>query len=118
MSDLAQELQNFTGTEHWYRHSLNRNMLYTDGVQYFAEKAGAYWLLDIIATELHRLQQVHGFLTVTAESLDSKATLQAHTEVDGVEQIVWSRKIDYTDLPAGAWKFFYTDDVLLLPSEY
>ena len=44
-SDLAQ----FTGSENWYRHGINRNVLYTDGVQYVAEHGGAHWLLDEIA---------------------------------------------------------------------
>ena len=39
----------FTGTEVWYRHSLIRKILYTEGIQYPAEKAGAYWLIDEIA---------------------------------------------------------------------
>jgi len=33
------DLAHFTGTGEWYRHGLNRRMLYTDGVQYLAEKA-------------------------------------------------------------------------------
>ena len=36
-SDLAQ----FTGSENWYRHGINRNVLYTDGAQYVAE--AVYW---------------------------------------------------------------------------
>ena len=44
--DLAQ----FTGSENWYRHEINRNVLYTDGAQHVAEHGGAYWLLDEIAT--------------------------------------------------------------------
>src|SRR5580704_4857332 len=39
--DLAQ----FTGSENWYRHGINRNVLHTDGVQHVAEHGGAYWLL-------------------------------------------------------------------------
>jgi len=38
-SDLAQ----FTGSENWYRHGINRNVLYTDGAQHVAEHGGAYW---------------------------------------------------------------------------
>ena len=45
-SDLAQ----FTGSESWYRHGINRKVLYTDGEQHVAEHGGAYWLLDEIAT--------------------------------------------------------------------
>ena len=43
------ELAQFTGSENWYRHGINRNVLYTDGAQHVAEHGGAYWLLDEIA---------------------------------------------------------------------
>jgi hypothetical protein len=39
------DLQQFTGSEHWYRHGINRNVLFTDGAKYVADTAGAYWLL-------------------------------------------------------------------------
>ena len=44
-SDLSQ----FTGTEYWYRHGINRNVVFTDGAKYVADQGGAYWLLDEIA---------------------------------------------------------------------
>ena len=43
------DLMQFTGSETWYRHGINRKVLYTDGAQYVAEHGGAYWLLDEIA---------------------------------------------------------------------
>ncbi len=42
------ELAQFTGTEQYYKHL--GGLVYTDGVKYLAEKAGSYWLLDIIAS--------------------------------------------------------------------
>jgi len=45
----AADLARFTGTEQWFRHSINSKVLYTEGTQYLAEHAGAYWLLDEIA---------------------------------------------------------------------
>jgi len=45
----APDLAQFTGTEQWYRHSINRSILYTEGAQYVAEHGAAYWLLDEIA---------------------------------------------------------------------
>ena len=42
-------LRHFTGSENWYRHSLNAAVLYTDGAKHVAKMAGAYWLLDEIA---------------------------------------------------------------------
>jgi hypothetical protein len=43
------DLHQFTGSERWYRHSLNRNVLFTDGAKFVADGAAAYWLLDDIA---------------------------------------------------------------------
>jgi hypothetical protein len=43
------DLMQFTGSEHWYRHAMVRDVLYTDGVRYVAETVGAYWLIDEIA---------------------------------------------------------------------
>ena len=43
------EFAQFTGTEQRYRHAINRNVLFTDGAKYVAERAAAYWLLDEIA---------------------------------------------------------------------
>jgi hypothetical protein len=39
----------FTGSEQFYRHGLSRNHIYTEGVQFLAERAQVYWLLDKIA---------------------------------------------------------------------
>jgi hypothetical protein len=35
-------LRQFTGTTRWFRHPLNRNVLYTEGVQYVAEHGGRH----------------------------------------------------------------------------
>ena len=54
MSALSADLQMFMGTEQWFRHPLSSNFKYTDGVKFFAEHCGggAYWLMDIIQTEV------------------------------------------------------------------
>jgi hypothetical protein len=38
----ADALRQFSGSETWYRLSLNRNVLYTEGAEYLAEQGGAY----------------------------------------------------------------------------
>jgi hypothetical protein len=43
------QLRQFTGSENWYRHGINRSVLFTDGAKFLAGQGGAYWLLDIIA---------------------------------------------------------------------
>jgi hypothetical protein len=112
---LSRDLRQFTGTEHWYRHNLVRGMLYTDGVQYFAEHAGAYWFLDIVATEIFPLQDLHPFMKVTLLAEDNKGTIIAD---DGNGEPVFVKEVEYTDCPMGGWDFYLTDNVFLLPSEY
>jgi hypothetical protein len=94
-SDLAQ----FTGSERWYRHGINRNVLYTDGAQHVAEHGGAYWLLDEIATIQSSDKAVADEefqvwkLTVHP---DRSATLTCD---DGNGNIVFTKKIEYADCP-------------------
>jgi hypothetical protein len=93
-------------------------MLYTDGVQFFAESGGgqgAYWLLDIIATEYWPLLKKEPFLVVSVTVKDERAKIEV---ADGNGHVLKMRALAYTDLQAGVWQFYLTDNVLLLPSEY
>ncbi len=111
------DLASFTGTEQWFRHALVRKVLYTQGVQYVAEKGGAYWLIDEIALAQAYEPKVqaeafqHWILTVK----DNAATLDCE---DGNGLKVWSKAIPFTDFPAPEIRFFVTDNVIMLPSEY
>jgi hypothetical protein len=111
------DLRQFTGTETWYRHPLARKVLYTDGVQHVAEQGGAYWLLDSLAF-------AQAIPAVAAESFqfwiltvkpDHAATLVCE---DGNGKIVHTQEITFTDFPLPVIKFYVTDSVILLPSEY
>ena len=118
--ELSRQLQaNFYGTQAWYRHGLNRNLLYTDGVQFFAENggyAGAYWFIDKVAFDYWPLLKTQDFLSIrlTVDE-NSKATV---TVDDGNNHVLKTDPIEFTDLQPGIWKFYLTDNVLLLPSEY
>jgi hypothetical protein len=43
-AEIKSNLAQFTGDLERYRHYFNRKLIYTPGVQYLAESAGAYWL--------------------------------------------------------------------------
>ena len=111
------DLRQFTGTEHWYRHPLARKVLYTDGVKHVAEQGGAYWLLDTIAFA-QAIPAVAAepfqFWILTVRS-DHTATLTCE---DGNSKTVHTQDIPFTDFPLAEIKFYYTDNTLLLPSEY
>ncbi|MFZ4539240.1 DUF6876 family protein [Propionivibrio sp.] len=114
-AQLRAELANFTGTQEWHRHSLVRSMLMTDGVMHMAEAAGVFWLLDIIAFEIFRLQKTEPFLSITLDVLDGKGELKV---TDGNDRQLYKRHIPFTDCPPGRWGLYLCDKVLLLPSEY
>lgn len=116
--NLKQEdLKHFSGTEQWFRHPLMRKVLYTEGAQHVAEQGGAYWLLDAIAfAQLIPAVAAESFqfwkLTV---SPDQTATLDCE---DGNFNRVYRQDIPFTDFPLPEIKFYFTDNVILLPSEY
>lgn len=115
--ELENELSNHYGTERWYKHGLNPKMLYTDGVKAFAENAGggAYWFLDIVATELMKIHKTEEFISIFLNSTGNDATLSA---TDGNDKQLWSRDMDFTDCPEGKWMFYLTNNTMLLPNEY
>ena len=116
--ELYTLLRQHTGGGPLYRHSLIASFNYTPGVRDFARFAGngAYWLLDILATEpsVKSLVVEEGFAVVILKvGADSKATLTVAADTGAVP--VLSRKIDFTDCPQapvtplnpdGAWKFY------------
>jgi hypothetical protein len=113
-SDLAQ----FTGSESWYRHGINRNVLYTDGAQHVAEHGGAYWLLDEIAT----IQPYNKAVAAEEFQVWKLAVRRGRTATltcdDGNGNIVFTKEIEYTDFPLDEITLYFANNVIHLPSEY
>jgi hypothetical protein len=84
-------------------------------VQYFADQAGAFWLLDIIATEVHPLTKQYPFMVITLTVADDKAKMVVD---DGDNNWIYQKNIEFTDCPDGEYRFYLVGDVLMLPSEY
>ena len=120
--ELKLGLAEFHGTEQWFRHSLCRNVLYTEGVQYLAENADCYWLIDKIAT-LQRLPQIRatgGFQRWKMTLLPGSGALLTADDGDG--NVVWQERIDWTDFPLDETNILVEGDadqpVILLPGEH
>lgn len=114
---LKAELRHFTGSETFYRHSLFRGFIYTEGVQYLAEKAGAYWLLDYIFgnQELAILKgQPFQVWKITVNE-DESARISVE---DGNDNELAVFPLHYSDFPLEAFTLWLVDKTLLLPSEY
>ena len=113
----AGELRQFTGSEHWYRHGLVRDILYTDGAKYVADKGGAYWLLDEIAFAQRgdkRVAAEEFQVWKLAVKPDRTATLSCE---DGNGTTVFQKAIEYTDFPADSIKLWFENNTIYLPSE-
>jgi len=112
------ELAQFTGTEHWYRHALDRKVLFTDGAKYVADRASAYWLLDEIALIQHydKHISVEGFqVWKLSVNIDMTATLTCE---DGNDHVVYIKNIPFTDFPREGITLWFTDNTIFLPTEY
>ena len=110
---IETNLAQFTGTEHYYKHFLG--IVYTDGVNYLAEKAKAYWLIDVIASYQPQQKKVPFQLWEFKKTGD--AGVVTMREDTGEPELV-RQEIEYTDFPLDEIKFYLIDGVLLLPSEY
>ncbi len=117
---LQTEITQFTGTDNWYRH-WTKAITYTDGVKFVAEKYGAYWLIDAIASYQHKkILHENGLedfqlweLTVNQEK--STAILKCRRDTDEAPLI--TQRIPFTDFPESI-KLYVEGGVLLLPNEH
>ncbi len=112
------ELRRFTGIEQRYRLAINREALFTDGVMYLADRTGAYWLLNEIA--LIQLLDDH----VSAEAFQVwmlKVNADCRGQLvceDGNGKVVYIRAMPLADFPGEGVTLWFTDNTILLPSEY
>jgi hypothetical protein len=119
-------LDQFTGTEHWYRHGLARNVTYTDGVKYVAEQAGAYWLIDIIAIaqKLDAKCCREPFQHWTIDVQDDASAVVVGDDGNGNQ--LYRQAVAWTDFPSKRFEFYCCEDrtspdinrVIMLTSEY
>ena len=112
MTDKLQTLKGIlqtsrNGANSFTRHALNRKLRYSDGVQEIADEIGAYWLLDIIATEcaapfLTAYEAgLVGVAMIHVKAKDSAAELSMSFKDDG--PAAWTRDLAYADLPDHDW---------------
>lgn len=112
------DLSQFTGTENYYVHPLNRNVTYSDGARHVAQEGGAYWLLDVIALAQcadKRLSRAPFQVWALAVRADRCATI---TVEDGNYKMLWTHTVEYTDFPTAGITLWFTNNVIYLPNEH
>ena len=113
------DLRKFAGgTNDYWRHAINRNVLFTDGAKYIADEGGAYWLLDEIAlAQVHDKQLRRQPFQVWKLEVrpDRSATLRVE---DGNYNLLVLKDIEWTDFPAAEITLWYSANVIYLPVEH
>ncbi|GEM_PF-6737036 len=136
--------------ENRHQHPLVKDMLYTDGVKLFAEEGGqggAYWFLDMVASEIFPLLQelqkdpvsAHIELLVTEEDdddnplgyygygalgrifvfkyNDTENYWKTRTNTPRMPLNADAEHIGSTDMQTGKWEFVIEGNVLMLRGE-
>ncbi len=119
----ATDLAQFYGTENYYRYLAGLKL--TDGVKFMAEEAGAYWLLDIIASyqckakirrEHFQVWELKLLPRVKGNPNAQPAVVTMKTDSD--RPLMVKQEIMYTDFPLDSITLWLIDGVILLTSEY
>ena len=108
------QLAHFIGTQRYYQNFTG--LLYTDGIQYLAEQAGSYWLIDLVGSHQPKLLDAR-FQLWNLEVKEDKSALITMLEDDG-EPVKVRQEIPFTDFPLNEFSFYCIDGVMLLKSEY
>ena len=123
--DLIFDLDAFTGSLTQYSHKLplTSELRLTEGAKHFADTMGAYWLMDIIATEFLELLSEENpiiFISITVDSANGALIVATDGDKGDGPVTLHTRHIEYTDLPRmeTPYRFFLQDGVLMLPGEY
>jgi len=114
----AINLRQFTGSENWYRHGINRNVTFTDGAKFVADEGGAYWLLDTIAICQQHEKRVSGEEFQLWKLKVNKNRSAALECSDGDNNVVYTQHIEFTDFPLDEITLYFANNVIHLPSEY
>jgi hypothetical protein len=102
----AEKIENYmaqcNGCDHHTRHGFNRSMIYTSGVEFVAETAGAFWLIDAIAshcskTKLMQDRRLRDFQIWSLKTNLKKKTAVLECLADDGEKPVVCQRIPFTD---------------------
>lgn len=113
MSESIEQLMSqCTGSEIFYRFPLSR-AVYTEGVNLFVEKCGAWWfVVDAITTSASLKQP---FVAVKLLVKNGKADV---LYTDGDEVVLKKKHYSYTDCQDCDLTFYYIDNTFLYSGEY
>ena len=122
-AEIEQGLAQCYCSEAHHKFSILSRLVITDGVKWLADNAGAYWLLDAIASYQQRCQkdkmlrdfQVWTLTTEQRSEHNRRGHLKCERDTGDKKPI--RQEIEYTDFPLDSIKLYVENGVILLPSE-
>lgn len=116
--ELRSALAAFTGTDDYHRHE-TATFSYSDGVKFLADEAGAYWLIDLIASWQKRCRKDRPLRKLQIwelrVDLKKRSGLLACLRAPGDE--VFRTSLPFTDFPLDFLQLYLEHEVLMLPGE-
>jgi len=117
MTKITQEaLSQFYGSECLFSNPLFSKFSYTEGIKWLGDN-GAGWLV----TDILSLQGINDVKEQEFQAWDLTVNKDGSGELicsDGNGNTVYTQKLEYTDFPLPSIKLFFTNNVLMLTSEY
>lgn len=126
--ELELNLRQFTGIENYHKWSiLFRSFVLTDGAKYLAENAGAYWLMDAVASHYGSYKNEGFVIAVFGKNSEYHKgwTLRLVDDIPSTK-VFATQNIEYSDFPLDEISLYVIPQdtelgkmwVILLPSEY
>lgn len=107
------DLLQFTGSCHWYRHGLVRSIVFTDGAKFLADRAGAYWLLDEIALAQRRKSLAAEPFPLWRLRVQLDEATRTLVCEDGNGKAIYRKAILYTDFPLAEVVLYLAERAIL-----
>ncbi|MGB5822389.1 MAG: DUF6876 family protein [Saonia sp.] len=119
---LEENLVAFNGTESFHKIPL-LNTVITDGIKFLADNANCFWLVTDTSVIAKSLMNRSPFITIDFKKLSKEMQdalgYDAIIEYsDGNDHIMESHKYHTTNFPLENIRLFFTNNTLMLPSEY
>lgn len=105
-----------------YRH-WSRRVIYTSGIKFLCDEAGAYWLVDAIASHLGNPKIAREEFQVWKLKVESDRSARLWVTDGNSDRAILEQSLEFSDFPEPYAEFFLCrtpgePDVLMLPCEY
>lgn len=114
--ELRSALAAFAGTDDYHRHD-TANFSYSDGVKFLADNAGAYWLIDLIASWQKRCRKDRQLRELQIWQLKKTGNEADVICLRALDDEAFRLHLTFTDFPLDEVTLYLEDNVLMLPGE-